>query len=44
MRRLLEEKQVEEIVGLDVSIRSLERASDACVWTGSPKLKPVASA
>ncbi len=28
MRRLLDEKQVEEIVGLDVSIRSLERATE----------------
>ncbi len=28
MRKLLDEKQLEEIVGLDVSIRSLERASE----------------
>jgi 3' terminal RNA ribose 2'-O-methyltransferase Hen1 len=28
LKRLLDEKQIEEIVGLDVSIRSLERAGD----------------
>ena len=28
MKRLLGEKQFEEIVGMDVSIRSLERASE----------------
>ena len=37
MRRLLEEKQVEEIVGLDVSIRSLERASERLRRTRLPE-------